>query len=62
MRLAQKRVIQALQRASEEHPELRIGQLIENARLSGGYNAADLFYLQDEHLARAIEHYRKAAR
>ena len=60
---SQKKAIQALQRAAAKFPNLRIGQLLDNARFhADGAGAGDLFYLSDEHLAEALDRYRLSAK
>ena len=58
----QQKAIQALQRAVADFPHLRVGQVIENAMLTvpGGI-PADLFYIGDEALAKALDAYRASA-
>lgn len=54
------RVVRALQRALHEMPHLRVGQIIENARLTG--NLTDLFYVTDEQLAKSLDVYRERSK
>lgn len=46
-------VLRALEDIIVAHPDLRIGQVIVNA-LSYANNQADLFYVEDNHLANAL--------
>lgn len=44
--------LKALQEAQDAYPELRIGQIIENAKYDAGDR--DLFYIENDDLAFAI--------
>ena len=39
----------------EEHPDLRLGQLLVNAAHIAGWKNSDIFYVEDDQLRRGIE-------
>ena len=47
-------LLQLISEAIEKHPELRLGQLLENAAHFGGWKNTDIFYCPDEVLVTGL--------
>ena len=48
-------LLQLVNEAINKHPELRLGQLLENAAYFGGWNNTDIFYCADEILVKGLK-------
>jgi hypothetical protein len=53
--------LEILARIKKTHPELRLGQILENA-MFGGFRTPDLFYKTDEELAKGLQKFEEMIR
>lgn len=47
-------LLQAIREAWMRHPDLRLGQIVQNAAYAGGWPQMDLFYCEDDVIARGM--------
>jgi len=49
------RVIKKLQEVWEKFPDLRLGQLVDNARMCSQHNYVDVFSIEDDAIEEGLE-------
>ena len=49
------RIIQKLEAYWRKHPDLRLGQIVENAKTKSGIFSTDVFYVEDDKIEQGLD-------